>query len=145
MLRLCPGDNLGVRFALGALLTMAGRHSEGLSYMQAWLEDPLCGAAGGKKPPFKTPLSPERVEGVSHATKADIPYSAALAAFHLWGDCMLARQYLLIGARLNPQVLLKILARIDRPSALCCFFILLRSLTHLLFSVLPSHKHIRDS
>lgn len=132
MLRLCPGDNLGVRFALGALLTMAGRHSEALSYLQAWLDDSRA-APSGKTPPFKTPLSPERVEALSQYTKADFPYSAALAAFHLWGDCMLARQYLLIGARLNPQVLLKILAKIDRPSMLSFFCTLSHCLTSCLF------------
>ncbi|KAJ3555145.1 hypothetical protein NM688_g2741 [Phlebia brevispora] len=117
MLRLCPGDNMGQRDWLGALLARAGRCTEALSYSQAWLEDSTS-HPDGKAPPSQTPLTPEHIERLSRFTKADIPYSAALAAFKLWGNCELARQYLLIGARLNSQVLLKILAKIDRPKSL---------------------------
>ena len=120
MLRLCPGDNMGQRYWLPALLTIDGRHKESLSYSQVWLEDE-CNVPDPKNlpTPSKTPLTAERVAKYSEWMKADIPYSAALAAFRFWGDCELARQYLLIAARLNAQVLLKILAKVDRPSESC--------------------------
>lgn len=42
-------------------------------------------------------------------------YCGALAAFKLWGDCELARQYLSIAVDRNPNVLIKILGRVKIP------------------------------
>lgn len=118
MLRLSPGDNLGQRYWTGALLAIAGRYEQALSYSQEWIEESSA-QPDGKRVPSNTPLTPQKVAKLCNFHKADILYSAALAAFRFWGDCELARQYLYIGARLNPQILLKILAKVDRPSAPC--------------------------
>ena len=115
MLRLCHNDNLGQRDQVGMLLAMAGRFDEALSFAQAYIADPAS-HPDGKTPPRQAPLTTQAMEKMSDYTKADLLYTAALAAFRLWGDCELARQYLLIGARLNPQILLKILAKVDKPS-----------------------------
>ncbi|PSR73677.1 hypothetical protein PHLCEN_2v10596 [Hermanssonia centrifuga] len=125
MLRLCPADNTAQRDGLGALLIKAGRHSDALSFVQNWLASntaqtgvppPRGGCNFGQ--PSREPLSPKRVKELCDGClKADRAYSAALAAYHLWGDCELARQYLLIGAKLNPQVLLKILAKVNQPKS----------------------------
>lgn len=56
---------------------------------------------------------------------AAFPYTAALAAFRLWGDKQgeeaekgrkLAEQYLVVAAELNSHVMLKVLGKIDQPS-----------------------------
>ena len=116
MLRLCKNDNLAARDWLGALLVQAGRYKEAVSCSQFWIKHGEVGV-DFSTPPDKTPLSQKMVR--EHWTKADTMYSAALAAFCYWGDCLLARQYILIAVRLNPQILLKILAKIDRPSESC--------------------------
>ena len=136
MLRLCPGDNMGQRYWLPTLLAIMRNYTRSLSYSQVWLEDESI-IPDGNTPPSKTPLSARRVKEWSESVflKADIPYTSALAAFRLWGDCELARQYLLIAARLNPQVLLKILAKVDRPSTSChrgCSF---RARAHILLQL----------
>lgn len=55
------------------------------------------------------------MEGMGHI-KASFLYDAAYAAFKLWGDCELARQYLLLGSKLNPIVLVKILGKVEQQS-----------------------------
>ena len=62
------------------------------------------------------PLTDEQVEQFSTGEySADLFYSAALAAFKVRGNSMLARQYLYIGARLNPHILLRLLAKMHQP------------------------------
>lgn len=122
MLRLCPGDNLGLRDWLGSVLLKAGRVSDALSFIQTWMI-PVAdrgdliphGGTDFGKPSFE-PLSASREEKLSEWTKAHLPYTGALAAFKLLGDCPMSRQYLRMAAKLNPIILIKILSRRDPPS-----------------------------
>lgn len=118
MLRLCPGDNLSQRDWLGSVLLRAGRISDALSFALAWLGPAADrGAHGGTdfaKPSYE-PLSAEREKELSPWTKANLALTAALASFKLFGDCPASRQYLRIGAKLNPTVMIKILARRPPP------------------------------
>jgi len=57
-----------------------------------------------------------REEKLSEYTEANLPYTAAIASFKLFGDCTASRQYLSIAAKLNPIILVKILARLNPPS-----------------------------
>ena len=119
MLRLCPGDNMGQRDWLGSVLLQAGRVSDALSFAQAWIaRDDGSPPRGGCifTAPSKRLLSDEAVEKAKKWGPSSHYYTAALASFKLWGDCELARQYLRISASVNPHVLLKILAKVDRPS-----------------------------
>lgn len=123
-LRLCPGDNMGQRDWMGSVLMKAGRSQDALSFCQAWTEPETMRTGtppplGGCKfdPPSQTPLSQERLGGFKYC-ESSLIYPAALAAFKLWGDCELARQYLKLAAELNPHVLRKILARAEQPAGL---------------------------
>ena len=49
-------------------------------------------------------------------TPTGILYSAALASFKHWGDCEQSRQYLKMAAKANPNVLLKVLGNVKKPS-----------------------------
>jgi len=122
MLRICPVDNLGQRDSLGTMLLKCNRPADALSFVQNWIAPEHLGSGvspdrGGCvfKTPSKAPLSAVRVEALGKWCKADMAYTAALAAYKLWGDCELARQYLHIGAAKNPFVLIKILAKVDQP------------------------------
>ena len=122
MLRLCPGDNLGQRSWLGSLLLRAGRVSDALSFVQTWMAPAAYrgdvirhgGTDFGK--PSSEALPASREEKLSDYTEANLPYTAAIASFKLFGDCTAARQYLKIAAKLNPIILIKILARLKPPS-----------------------------
>ncbi|CDO74022.1 hypothetical protein BN946_scf185043.g72 [Trametes cinnabarina] len=126
MLRLCPGDNLGQRDWLGSILLQAGRTADALSFAQAWLDDArldpdiCCPPRGGCtfEPPSRAPLSRDFIEKNKKNGPGSMLYTAALASFKLWGDCELARQYLRLAASVNPYVLLKILAKVEKPKAL---------------------------
>ncbi|OBZ76530.1 hypothetical protein A0H81_03534 [Grifola frondosa] len=125
MLRLCPGDNMGQRDWLGSVLMKAGRSVDALSFAQAWLQPETVKTGAPPKrggctfaSPSKEPMRQERVDSLSEWGPAEIIYTGALSSFKLWGDCELARQYLKIGARLNPHILLKILAKVDQPRSL---------------------------
>ncbi len=129
MLRLCPGDNQGQRDWMGTLLLKANRPADALSFLQHWLQPDVL-RTGGPPPrggcvfeaPSPEPLSSERAKKMGKWTQSSLVYTAALAAFTLWGDCELARQYLVIATKLNPAVLLKVLAKVDRPSELFALF-----------------------
>ncbi|OCH94252.1 hypothetical protein OBBRIDRAFT_810581 [Obba rivulosa] len=95
MLRLCPGDNLGQRDSLGTLILKANRPADALSFTMRTGLPPERGGCIFKAP-SKTPLSAERAKQLSECCKADMAYTGALAAYRLWGDCELARQYLRI-------------------------------------------------
>jgi hypothetical protein len=122
MLRLCPSDNLGQRNWLGSLLLRAGRASDALWFVQAWMAPAADGGAalrhGGTDfgKPSSEPLPASREEKLSQYSEANLPYTAAIASFKLFGDCAASRQYLKIAAKLNPIILVKILARIKSPS-----------------------------
>ncbi|KAH9951807.1 hypothetical protein B0H21DRAFT_775950 [Amylocystis lapponica] len=125
MLRLCPGDNMGQRDWLGSVLLQAKRPADALAFVQAWLEPNVVQTGDAPErggcvfpEPSKEPMDAERVERLGKYCKAELVYTGALAAFTLWGDCPLAQQYLLIGVRLNPHVLLKILAKVEQPRSL---------------------------
>ncbi|TDL16491.1 hypothetical protein BD410DRAFT_795342 [Rickenella mellea] len=122
MLRLCPIDNLGQRDWLGSILLRAGRISDALFFAQAWLTPDASGKgtpppSGGTAfgAPSREPLSPARELKLATRSDSSIVYNAALAAFKLWGNCPLACQYLRIGARVNPHIIIKILAKSDPP------------------------------
>ena len=114
MLRLCPSDNLGKRMILPAILVLADRPEQALSFAQGWIENEEA-HPDGSTPPSKTPLTPAFIGRQRKWGCAEHYYSAALAAFRLWGDCEIARQYLHMGARLNPAVLRKVLAQKEQP------------------------------
>lgn len=125
MLRLCPIDNLGRRDWLGAVLLKAGRSADALSFVETWLRDevletedppPRGGCIFYK--PIQQPLTKAKFERLKTRCRAGMTYSAALASFKLWGDCELARQYLIISAEQGGLVLLKILAKVNQPSYL---------------------------
>ncbi|KAI0370235.1 hypothetical protein BV20DRAFT_305450 [Pilatotrama ljubarskyi] len=125
MLRLCPGDNLGQRDWLGSVLLQAGRTEQALSFAQAWLDpskhDEYSAPPRGGctfEPPSKTPLSQDFIKENKEHGPGAILYTAALASFKLWGDCEIARQYLRISASVNPNVILKVLAKVDKPKSL---------------------------
>jgi hypothetical protein len=122
MLRLCPGDNLGQRGWLGSLLLRAGRVSDALWFVQAWMApaadrgDTIHHGGTDFGKPSSEPLPASREEKLSEYTEANLPYTAAIASFKLFGDCTASRQYLSIAAKLNPIILVKILARLNPPS-----------------------------
>lgn len=121
MLRLCPGDNLGQRGWLGSLLLRAGRTSDALYFSQVWMTPAADrgelirhGGTDFAKPSSEV-LSVEREAALSEFTKDSLVYTAAYASFKLFGDCPLSRQYLRIAAKLNPIILVKILAQLKPP------------------------------
>ncbi|KAF8153851.1 hypothetical protein B0H34DRAFT_719357 [Crassisporium funariophilum] len=125
LLRLCPGDNLGQRSWLGSVLNHLGRYADALHFSQVWLGEEV--TREGTSPPrggtaFESPtrdvMSATREKSLSEWGSGAMLYSAAFAAFKLFGDCETSRQYLRIAARVNPNVLLKILARVQQPASL---------------------------
>ncbi|KAF7980760.1 hypothetical protein HWV62_36801 [Athelia sp. TMB] len=124
MLRLCPGDNLGQRFGLGSLLLRNRRVSEALSFAQQWISDWLrevdITAQGGTKfgKPHSTPLLASEEEKLVKYFSGSLIYTAAYASFKLFGDCPQSRQYLRMAAKINPVILVKILAKIVPPGRL---------------------------
>ena len=127
MLRLCPGDNLGQRFSLGSVLIHCGRYADALSFAQQWLDNEA--GDGSEYPPrggtvFKAPrrdLGEPKDANELRWTSSQILYTAALAAFKLLGDCPTSRFYLKMSVISNPHVLLKILARVQKPGAFRVF------------------------
>ncbi|KAI6103809.1 hypothetical protein EDD16DRAFT_296917 [Pisolithus croceorrhizus] len=122
MLRLCPGDNMGQRTWLGSMLLLANRYSDALSFCQTWLDPniPSIVPRGGTafKAPSSTCYDTEVENQVLKLGSGAMAYNAALAAFRVFGDGDLARQYLRIAAKINPIILIKILAKIDKPKGL---------------------------
>lgn len=124
MLRLCPGDNLGQRYSLGSVLIHCGRYADALSFAQQWLDNEA--GDGADSPPrggtvFEAPRrDPGKPKDASELrwTSSQILYTAALAAFKLFGDCPISQSYLKMSAISNPHILLKILARVQKPGAL---------------------------
>ena len=124
ILRLCPGDNLGQRSWMGSILLQAGRNKDALHFSQRWLEkktrhdgtSPQKAGCDFETEPSKTPLSRAEIDDMTEWTPACHMYTAAFAAFKLWGDCELARQYYKLAIKLNPNVMIKILARVTQPS-----------------------------
>ena len=115
MLRLSPNDNLGKRRKLSTVLQLAGDCEGALSSAQAWIQDYLQLEPDGSSPPSDVPMTPEEFQQCAGDGFVEQYYTAALAAFTLWGNCELARQYLYIAARRNRTVLMKILARHETP------------------------------
>ncbi|KAK0479903.1 hypothetical protein EDD18DRAFT_1111601 [Armillaria luteobubalina] len=123
MLRLCPGDNLNQRTWLGPLLCRLERYSDALYFAHLWIEDfisdhtnydpPYRGGTAFKAPGRKL-FSPEDEKKVNNSP-CSMTYTAALAAFKLWGDCEESRQYLRVASKGNPHVMIKVLGRINRP------------------------------
>ncbi|KAF5326328.1 hypothetical protein D9611_000723 [Ephemerocybe angulata] len=118
MLRLCPGDNMGIRCGLGSSLIRDGRYADALSFAQVWSSEDTMKAGGIPprggtvfKEPKREPLSvaeETRLSGRYDCT--ELMHTAALASFKLFGDCELSRQYLRIASKVNPFILVRILA-----------------------------------
>ncbi len=112
---------MGQRFVLSSLLLKAGRFSDALSFCQVWLDpqyDGLNRPRGGCEfnPPNPELLTARLVEWHSKPwSPGKLLLNAAYAAFGLWGDCELARQYLVLGTRANPNIFVKVLARREKP------------------------------
>ncbi|KAG8995327.1 hypothetical protein FRB94_009274 [Tulasnella sp. JGI-2019a] len=64
------------------------------------------------------PIAPDHVKILSRWADDCMMYNGALAAFRLYGDCELARQYLRLGVERNPHICVKILGRVKKPSSL---------------------------
>ncbi|KAH9844021.1 uncharacterized protein C8Q71DRAFT_25127 [Rhodofomes roseus] len=126
MLRLSPGDNMGQRQWLGSVLLQAGRHKEALSFAQEWLQlkvrrtdDPPLRGGCTFNAPSSDPIPQADYQRLLDHCDGELLYTAALAAFKVWGaDSQLARQYLRLGAKNNPAILMRILGRVSRPSGL---------------------------
>jgi len=101
MLRLCPPDNLGARYWLSTVLIKADRLKDALYFCQVWCDpsrpDIISRGGCNFEEPSRAQLSGRVMSTVatSHSTKASL-YDAALATFKLWGDCELAKEYLLL-------------------------------------------------
>ncbi|KZT72635.1 hypothetical protein DAEQUDRAFT_804751 [Daedalea quercina L-15889] len=126
MLRLCPGDNMGQRSWHGSVLLQAGRHKEALSFAQAWLQ-PETRRTGAPPPrggcafdaPSPDPIPQAEYQSMSEYCDAELLYTGALAAFKIWGpEGLLARQYLRLGTKSNPTILMRILGKVTRPHSL---------------------------
>ncbi|KAI0356592.1 hypothetical protein OH77DRAFT_1400962 [Trametes cingulata] len=122
-LRLCHGDNMGQRYLLSTLLLKAERYADALSFCQVWF-DPRYDGEGRPRggcvfePPNPEPLTQRMIDWLSEPwSPASLLLDAAYASFRLWGDCVLARQYLRLGTRANPLIFTKILAMRDQPTA----------------------------
>ncbi|KAK0442426.1 hypothetical protein EV421DRAFT_1808973 [Armillaria borealis] len=116
VLRICSLDNMGQRYWVGSLLLQAGRPADALYLTQQWINS-TDGTPPGSGTDFKEPSSAPLTKKIEWADD-EMVYPAALAAFTLWGDCELARQYLHAAVEANPQVLIKVLANSKRPSDL---------------------------
>ncbi|KAJ7769866.1 hypothetical protein B0H16DRAFT_1365255 [Mycena metata] len=121
-LRLNPIDELYQRRWLPSLLIRTGRFADALFFCQVWMRhdtdrgssSPIRGGTAFRAPDDKL-LWPE-VEKYATRAAVDMIYSAALAAFKLWGRSPLAAQLLRMAARKNPGVLANIMARRTRPT-----------------------------
>lgn len=122
MLRLCPGDNIGVRSLLGSVLCLAGRYADALFFVEQWLT-PECMKTGAWPERGGTAFAPP-TKGTHLITRdpndkawswGPIPHSGALAAFKLWGDCPDSRAYLEFAVECTPHIFLKVLARVKKP------------------------------
>lgn len=124
MLRLCPADNMAQRDVLGSLLLQAGRNSEALYFAQVWLKNslgdgspPLLGGCDFQAPSSE-PMDDKLFQELYRWPSDAMTHTGALAAFKLYGDCTLARQYLRLGAKANSIILIRILAKINQPSTM---------------------------
>ncbi|EJF62935.1 hypothetical protein DICSQDRAFT_168605 [Dichomitus squalens LYAD-421 SS1] len=121
-LRLCQGDNMGQRSFLPPLLLRAKRYEDALSFCQVWLDPqydgkqrPLGGCAFAAPDP--EPLSQAFVDWHTESWRpTDLLLNAALASYHLYGDCEQARQYLSLGAKGNTRIMCEIWVRSRQPT-----------------------------
>ncbi|CAA7262664.1 unnamed protein product [Cyclocybe aegerita] len=124
MLRLCPGDNLGQRYWMGSMLCQANRFSDALFFAQAWLTehtrktgDPP--ARGGTAFAAPSPAVPPTIDAERLRWEGcSLLYTAALASFKVYGDCEQSKKYLIMATQSNPNILIKILAKVPRPAGL---------------------------
>ncbi|KAF5326034.1 hypothetical protein D9611_000722 [Ephemerocybe angulata] len=141
MLRLCPGDNMGIRSKLGSALIRDGRYGDALSFAQAWstkstMDTGMPPKRGGtlfKKPTNKALSAAEEERLSDRWSSGELMHTAALASFKLFGDCELLRQYLRIASKVNPYILVRILGNIRRPNTLLLIRVASRSF--LIFGV----------
>ncbi|KAJ7925617.1 hypothetical protein B0H13DRAFT_2569451 [Mycena leptocephala] len=122
-LRLNPSDELYQRWWLAPLLIRTGRFADALFFCQLWIHPdvdrsvgtPISGGTAFREPSDKL-LPPETEEKYAQRAPCGMMYSAALAAFRLWGRSPQTAQLLRIAARTNPGILAKIIARRARPT-----------------------------
>ncbi|KAI0650064.1 hypothetical protein C8Q79DRAFT_364734 [Trametes meyenii] len=120
-LRLSQADSIGQRSLFTTILLEAGRISDALSFCQVWLDPQYYGKKrplGGCefKPPRTDPLTAQEIEVIKNERpNINLLLDGAYAAFRIWGDCELARQYLSLGTHRNPIIFSKILAKKGNP------------------------------
>ncbi|KAL4065599.1 hypothetical protein V8B97DRAFT_1919737 [Scleroderma yunnanense] len=121
--RAIPTERLSLRcFAFVQATIWDSALGLGLYSSSVWLAPdrpgvlPRGGATFG--PPSSTCFDAKVEDQLSSHSNGAMAYNAAVAAFKLFGDCNLARQYLRIAAKVNPIILIKILAQMDKPRGL---------------------------
>lgn len=111
---------------LGSLLLHSGRFKDALSFAQQWIvpeihDKCITPPAGGviftePSPDLLPPAYETRLlSGYRESIHASAFYTAAFAAFKIWGECPLAAQYLRIAVKANPTILTRVLARHSIP------------------------------
>ncbi|KAG7442019.1 uncharacterized protein BT62DRAFT_1010796 [Guyanagaster necrorhizus] len=124
ILRLGPRDNMRQRSHLGPILCRLERYSDALYLARPWMEDFIVDRKVYMPPfrdgtVFKAPerrlFSPEVEKNLGNSP-CSMTYTAARAAFKLWGDCEESRQSLRIASKGNPHVIVKVLGKIKRPN-----------------------------
>ncbi|KAJ7435785.1 hypothetical protein B0H11DRAFT_2112715 [Mycena galericulata] len=122
-LRVSPQDAFGQHVPLSAYLFHLGRHLDALSFCQKWFDPQNPPELGGTAfdPPHRDIISSKEADRMFARRKQEdgvqgaVLHTAAVSAFTLWGDCPESRQYLELGAKINPLILFKILGRIAIP------------------------------
>lgn len=118
---------MGQREFLPGLLLRARRYEDALSFCQVWLDPQFDGKnrpLGGCTfaPPSTEPLSQEAMNSHRNdAISTTLLLDAALASFHLYGDCEQARQYLALGTNGNRRIVSEIWIGSSQPGKPCTF------------------------
>ena len=117
MLKLDAQDHSCQHYHVCSLMILTGHFGPALSCAQTWMQDEDTYVDMDHiAPSVWIPLSDEQIEQYSTGGyAAEHFYSAALASFKARGNSVIACQYLHIAARLNPHILLRILAKIEQP------------------------------
>ncbi|KAE9397723.1 hypothetical protein BT96DRAFT_822920 [Gymnopus androsaceus JB14] len=126
MFRLNPQDPMQQHKWLPTLLCRTKRYADALYFCQLFIDIflsriPLSALPPGGGAQFRAPrrdLYTEDEQARMKIYESTILYSAALATFHMSGDCQESRMYLRAAAKANPVVLTKILKKTKRPEFL---------------------------
>ncbi|KIK69139.1 hypothetical protein GYMLUDRAFT_35209 [Collybiopsis luxurians FD-317 M1] len=129
MFRLNPQDPMQQHKWLPTLLCRLKRYADTLYFCQLFLDIFVGRVPRSDLPPEGGTrfLAPRRGESALYTSDeqesftlygSTILYSAALASFHLEGDCEEGRMYLRAATRANPTVMIRILKRSQQPESL---------------------------